>query len=270
LVLIASLAISVTSASGAIEAPAPYKNPTVGRDVALQIPGMHRARVTRNVIYKRSPEGPLKLDVYTPRTSASGARRPAVLFVHGSTRATSPKDWGAFVGWGQLAAASGLVGVTFNHRAGWTYIDTKAALKFVRVNARRLGIDAGRIAVQTHSAGAPDGVASALAGSPAYIRCIVVYYGSLSTPQPHLSPLAYLEANPASIPPMLIAQAGLDEPELIRSIAEFVAAAEAKQAPVALVTNAEGRHAFDVLQHTPRSREVMRTTLAFLRDKLHE
>jgi Carboxylesterase family len=265
---VVSLSTFIASANGVAETPTPYRNPTVGRDVALQIPGMHRARVTRNLTYKRSPEGPLKLDVYTPRTSAPGARLPAVLFVHGSTRASSPKDWGAFVGWGQLAAASGVSGVTFNHRAGWTYVDTKAAIKFVRANARRLGIDARRIAVQTHSAGAPDGVAAALAGSPAYIRCIVVYYGSLSTPQPQLSPLAFLEANPASIPAMLVARAGLDEPELNRSIDEFVAAAQAKQAPVAVVTNDEGRHAFDVLQHTTRSREVMRTTLAFLREKL--
>src|SRR5688572_22727686 len=73
-----------------------YRNPTAGRDVVLQIPGMHLAKVQRNLVYKPY----LRLDVYRPR-SARG-RLPAVLFFHGRTGADSPKDWGQYVGWGQL------------------------------------------------------------------------------------------------------------------------------------------------------------------------
>ena len=106
------LALVLASAgAGADYRNADYRNPTAGNVVGLQLPGMHLAKVKRNVQYKAG----LRLDVYRP-ARASG-RLPAVVFVHGNARGTdSPKASGVFVGWGQLAAASGLAGVTFDHR----------------------------------------------------------------------------------------------------------------------------------------------------------
>jgi acetyl esterase/lipase len=261
-------AITAAAAVAAPRAPAPYKNPTVGRAVALQIPGMHLAKVKRNVVYRRSAEGPLKMDVYAPRASKTARPLPAVVFVHGITTAPSPKDLDQFVGWGQLAAASGVIGVTFSHRRGWAAPDTKAAIAYLRTNARKLGVDPERVALQAFSWDAPDAVGAALAGSPEYLRCIVVYYGILYSSNPQLSPEAYLENDPETIPPMLLVKAGSDVRDITSAMDNFLRLARQQGAPVQLVTYPQGRHSFDTLQHTEGSRRVMRTTLTFLRSCL--
>ena len=63
----------------AVLAPVGYVNPTPGKDVALQVPGMHRAKAQRNLVYAAGR----RLDVYRP-AGAGGRRLPAVLFIHGS------------------------------------------------------------------------------------------------------------------------------------------------------------------------------------------
>jgi acetyl esterase/lipase len=270
LVTVAALVglMSTTSATAVSLAPAPYKNPTAGRAMALQIPGMHLAKVKRNLVYRRSPEGPLEMDVYAPRASKASRPLPAVLFVHGITNASSPKDLDQFVGWGQLAAASGFIGISFSHRQSWAGPDTKAAIKYVRANASRLGVDPERLAVQAHSWDAADGVSAALAGSPEYVQAIVVYYGVLWGSRPERSPIDYLEADASAIPPMLVAKAGLDVRDINEGIDDFMRLAVAKGAPVRLITYPKGKHSFDTLQHTEGSRRIMRASLALLGEKL--
>ena len=122
-----------------------YRNPTPGAAIALQIPGMHRAVVRRNVVYARRGGRALRLDVYRPAGSKPRVRVPGVLLVHGSTGDPSPKDWGIYVGWGQLLAARGLAGIPFNHRGDPA--DIRAALSAVRTGAVRLGVDGNRLCV---------------------------------------------------------------------------------------------------------------------------
>jgi hypothetical protein len=105
-----ALVLALSSAASAAGTDG-YRNPTAGADIALQIPGMHRAVVRRDVVYARRDGRLLRLDVYRPAGSTPRARLPGVLLVHGSTSAPSPKNWGIYVGWGQLLAARGLAGV---------------------------------------------------------------------------------------------------------------------------------------------------------------
>jgi acetyl esterase/lipase len=234
-----------------------YRNPTRGKDVALQIPGMHLAKVRRNVVYKPG----LKLDVYRPRNATK--QLPAVLFAHGRTGEASPKDWGQYVGWGQLAAASGLAGVTFNHRDDPA--DVAAAIRYVRANGAKLGIDGSRICVAGFSAGVHPALLTALQESAGRLRCAVAYYGPLDVELEQLSPRTYLRAGSS---PVLVAKAGIDNARINRSIDGFVAKAKEIGAPVELVVHAKGRHAFDVNSHGARSQAIMRRTLAFLREQL--
>jgi acetyl esterase/lipase len=235
-----------------------YRNPTRGKDVALQIPGMHLAKVRRNLVYRSG----LKLDVYRPR-NASG-RLPAVLFAHGRTGETSPKDWGQYVGWGQLAAASGLAGVTFNHHDNSA--DVAAAIRYVRANGPRLGIDGSRICVAGFSAGVHAALLTALRETAGKLRCAVAYYGPLDVELEQLSPRAYLRAGSS---PVLVAKAGRDGATINRSIDAFMAEAREVGAPVELLVHPEGRHGFDVNTPGARSRAIMRRTLAFLRQHLN-
>ena len=44
-----------------------YRNPTPGAALVYQIPGMHRAAVRRNVVYRTVDGVALELDIYRPR-----------------------------------------------------------------------------------------------------------------------------------------------------------------------------------------------------------
>ncbi|MEO5574776.1 MAG: alpha/beta hydrolase [Gaiellaceae bacterium] len=252
-VVVLALALALVPAALAGD----YRNPTAGKDVALQLPAMHLAQVRRNLVYRPGQ----RLDVYRPRNV--GRRLPAVIFVHGRTGAESPKDWGQYVGWGQLAAASGLAGVTFNHRDDPA--DVVAAIRFVRANAAKLGIDGSRLCVAGYSAGVHPALLTALKQTAGRLRCAVAYYGALDAGLAQLSPRTYLRAGSL---PVLVAKAGSDNAQINGSIDGFVARARALGAPVELVVHARGPHAFDVVAPGPRSREIMRRTLVFLRRHL--
>jgi acetyl esterase/lipase len=65
-----------------------------------------------------------------------------------------------------------------------------------------------------------------------------------------------------------VARAGLDSPWLNAGLDRFVERALAAGATIDLLNHPHGRHAFDVLDDDPRSRQIIRRTLAFLQDHL--
>ena len=249
----AVIALAVVSAA----AGADYRNPTAGSAIALQLPGMHLATVTRNQTYVAG----YALDVYRPRR-ASG-RLPAVVFVHGDARGTaSPKSAGVFVGWGQLAAASGLSGVVLNHGEDPAHV--VAAVRYVRRHAARLGIDGTRLCIAGFSAGVQVSMLPALKGRLGKLRCAVGYYGPLHAELEQLSPLAHLRKG---APPTLLAKAGRDSPVINRSIDRYVARARVVGTRVGFVVQPTGPHGFETTKDE-RTRTVLRRTLTFLRTHL--
>jgi dienelactone hydrolase len=224
----------VTAAVVAVPAAGAYRNPTPGRAVVLQIPGMHRANVQRNVIYRRGPK--LRMDVYRPRTA--GGRLPAVLL--GGKKNSAQK-----MGWAQLIAASGMAAVPFDFR---TADDVAKAIAYVRAHSRRLGIDGSRLCTLWFS------TAPTLTQLTVSLRCTVVYYAPLDAGMTY--------------PPMLVVKAGRDDASINGSIDRFAAAAQEMHADIRVVTNATARHGFDLGPRTARTRSIMRETLRFLRARL--
>ena len=53
------------------------------------IPGMERAMVRKDVMYRSTDAGPLTMDVYRPADTTAGAQLPAVIFVAGYNDAGS-------------------------------------------------------------------------------------------------------------------------------------------------------------------------------------
>jgi dienelactone hydrolase len=258
-----------------------YRNPTPGRALALQLPGMHRAKVRRNIVYDRAHG--LRMDVYRPR-SARG-RLPAVLLggPSGFGRSSGQK-----MGWAQLIAASGLSAVAFDIRSDQLLTepaapsaDVATALRYVRAHARALGIDGDRLCTLGFSIGtAPWHLYATMRDPQPWLRCNVVYYGPLDLQglaiatdpdvAQEFSALTWLRRHGARIPPMLVVKAGREENAGINeSIDRFAAAARSLHADVRVVPNASGAHGFDVdSRSTPRARAVIRETLRFLRARL--
>jgi dienelactone hydrolase len=67
---------------------------------------------------------------------------------------------------------------------------------------------------------------------------------------------------------MLVVRAGRDHPLNNQAIDAFVAEALRQNAPIEVINYPEGRHAFDVLDATDQTRQIIRRTLEFLKTHL--
>jgi acetyl esterase/lipase len=249
------------------------------RRVVYSVPGMDGVRARRDLPFQ-SGDATLKMDLYLPKGSAPRSGWPTVVFIHGGPvpPGITPKDWGVYQSYGELTAASGLAAVTFNHRlnAPADYPraadDVTALLAHLRTEAPKLKLDPEKLAVWAFSGGGPL-LASVLAQRSASLRCAAAFYPLLATPEgtpadPRLSPLEQLQQAGGSIPPLLIARAGRDNPALNATVEAFVRTAVEKGVTLDLLTHPNGQHGFDILDDDARSRTVIRRTLAFLRENL--
>ena len=257
--------------------------------VVYSVPGMEKVSVKSDLRYTAADNPHLLMDVYAPPGLAKGERRPAVLFIHGGAGAeTRPKDWGIYISWGRLVAASGMVGVTFTHRLGYPKPllaeaagDVEAAVNYVRANADSLGVDRDRVCLAAYSGGGPL-LSAAMRDRPPYVRCLVAFYAFLDVQQsePHrtheapetvksFSPITHLSSDAGRIAPIFVARAGLDEiPTMNDSIDRFVREALERNAAVTFVNHPRGVHGFDNQTDDERSREIIRAALAFMKTHL--
>lgn len=113
--------------------------------------------VERDVVYKTVGDCSLKMDIYRP-TAADGLT-PAVVYIHGGGWYSGDKTTGA--GQDDIAEmiSRGYLVAAVNYRLAPRYQfpaqieDVKCAIRFLRANAVRYGIDAAHIGVWGDSAG---------------------------------------------------------------------------------------------------------------------
>jgi acetyl esterase/lipase len=259
----------------------------VSRRIVYRIDGMSEAIAHRRHVYKRDGDSELHMDIYVPPTASE--RRGAICFVHGGPiprEMTPPREWAFFKSYGELAAASGLVGVVFHHRlhAPTDYptadCDVTAAIEYVRTHAEELAVDRDRIALWVFSGGGPF-VARWLRERPEWLRCLVAFYAILDirhllptdadserVARAHaFSPAAHLTQASAALP-MFVARAGLDNPIFNNAIDLFVREALASNAELDLANHRDGHHGFDIEDDNDRSREIVGRAMAFVKARL--
>jgi acetyl esterase/lipase len=273
--------------TGGLQDP-PWIKEFAHKRIVYSVPGMARVKVAKNLVYKRVADEELKMDVYSPPGTSRRVRRPAVVFIHGGrvppNLLTTPKEWGAYVSFGQLVAASGFVGVTFNHRFyTWNSLpdsqsDVMDLMAHLRDNAESLGIDKDHVIVWTVSAGSLF-MSQPLRDLPPYVRSIVAYYPQLDLQDQRkaapasvtdetlrdFSPLYHLERSGKNVPPMFIARAGLDDASLNGGIDRFVQVALSKNLTIDLFNHPTGQHGFDIEDNNDRSRQIIMRTIEFIK-----
>lgn len=201
-------------------------------------------------------------DVY--RGEGGSLRRPAVVFVHGGPRPPGvewrPRDQPVFIGYGSHAAAMGFVGIVVEHHMA-SLVECASAADEIAVGLEQVrnlpGVDPDRIALWFFS-GSGLLAADWLRHPPSWLRCIALTY-------PVLQPLPEWGVEPRFDPtravlssdtlPILLTRVGRDRPEFVSGVTAFVAAARDMRLEIIEVPN--GRHGFDMLDHTDESRDAV-------------
>jgi acetyl esterase/lipase len=252
--------------------------------VVYTMPGVDAVTVRRDEVYRVADAGPLTMDLYYPPALKRDARIPAVVFVTGFDDSGAQrmlgcrmKEMGSYISWAQLAAASGLVGITYVNSEPAT--DVHAVLQHVRQRAASLDIDETSIGVWACSGNAPTALSVLIQDRLDYLKCAVLCYpylldldGATGTAEAattfrFANPIAgkSVEDLPRDVP-LFVARAGQDQmPGLNQTLDRFLGKALASNLPLTFVNHSMGPHGFDLFDDGETSREIIRRVLAFLR-----
>jgi acetyl esterase/lipase len=259
------------------------------KPVVYQIAGMEAATIRPDVEYRTAEDpvaGSLTMDLYYPPDAKSGARLPAVVFVHGYSDAgigmPQVLGWPRFkemamsISWGQLAAASGVVGITYTNSEPTA--DLQALLQYVRQNAAALGVDENRIGLYASSGHVPLALSVLMQEDRDYLKCAILSCGYMLDLDGSSGVAEMAKqfgfVNPGAgksvddlrqdLPLFIVRAAQEQFPHLNEMIDRFAAKALSRNLPVTLV-NHPGPHAFELMQDSETSRETIRQMLAFMR-----
>jgi len=245
---------------------------------------MDDVRVLRDLEYHAADAGALTMDIYQPPDGHGEKPAPAVVIVAGypdpgfeAVIGCKFKEMGSSVSWGRLMAASGLAAITYTNRE--PAADVHTLLRYIRRHAGELGIDANRIGLWASSGNVPLALSVLMREGVDFLRCAALCYGytldSGGSDAVAEAAGAWGFANPcagksvADLPrelPLFIARAGRDElPHLNETLDRFLSGVLSHNLPVTLVNHPVAPHAFDLLDDSETTREIVRQILAFMR-----
>ncbi|MFN0181464.1 MAG: hypothetical protein ACKVZ0_21860 [Gemmatimonadales bacterium] len=190
----------------------------------------------------------LAIDVYRPRGATAA---PAlVIFAQGDG---AHRRFHFFAGWGEIAAAHGVVGVVPGLRFGRSPQDFAAVLSHLRAHAREYGIDPEAIAVYAASGNVATALPLLQESTHRGVAAAVIYYGAAEVGEFRRDL------------PVLFVRAGLDRPPLNRDITALIAKATDQNAPISVINYSAGHHGFEGVDDVPTTREVIDQTMAFVK-----
>jgi acetyl esterase/lipase len=123
-----------------------------------QAPNNSDLNVESNIVYGKGGDIDLLLDVYRPPAGVT-SKRMAIIHLFGGGFTTGSKNSGYIVNDIRALGRLGYTGISANYRLQAQGLwpaqihDTKAAIRWVRANAAKIGVEPNRIAVAGYSAG---------------------------------------------------------------------------------------------------------------------
>jgi acetyl esterase/lipase len=137
-------------------------------------PDIGDLRAERDIVFGKGGDMDMLLDVYRPPEGVE-SKRTAIIHLFGGGFFVGNKNAGYIINDAKPLGAAGYTNISANYRlqseASWPaqIHDVKAAIRWTRANADRLGIDADKIAVAGYSAGGMLALmAAATNGNPDY------------------------------------------------------------------------------------------------------
>jgi len=166
---LSAIVLTVGLTASLVAAQAPQSRPARVRRAFASRPASDDALAgARGEVYKKVGDVELKVHIFNPPDHKPTDRRPAIVFFFGGGWAVGSA--GQFVPQCRYLAARGMVAITADYRVYERHratvadcvADAQAAVRWVRANAKRLGIDPDRIAAGGGSAGGHLAAATAM------------------------------------------------------------------------------------------------------------
>lgn len=258
----------------------------VNMPVVYQIAGTEKVKIINDLKYSNTNDSNLLLDVYLPPNLKKNEKRPVVFFIHGGAGSQfQPKNWGFYKSWGKLAAASGMIAITFTHRLGFpnpllkeAFSDVQAAVNFIRKESSKFNVDPEQVCLMAFSAGGPL-LSPIMKEKPSYIKCLVAFYSFMDIQQSEIhhqfekpetikdfSPIIQLTTNPEKLPPFFLARCGKDMiPTMNDSIDRFINEGIKQNATLTVMNHPTGLHGFDSQNDDKRSREIIKSAIEYMK-----
>jgi dienelactone hydrolase len=237
--------------------------------------------VKRGLSYSNTPDQQRVMDLYMPTgmvrlpgamVIASGYPAPGLTKYFGR----SAREFQSVRSWCELFAGEDVVAVAYD--AINPEFDLPMVINHLQQHGSSLGIDGSRIGIFACSGNVP----VALASANTSLRCAVFLYGFMLDEENGtvVSEAAkqFGFANPnarlpkdmhASALPTLIVRCGRDAfAGVNKSIDAYLTHALDGNSPVTLIDHADAPHAFDLVDDSEETHQVIRQILAFAREKL--
>ena len=253
-------------------------------------------RVEKDIVFGKGGSMDLTLDVYQPPAGVT-PKRMAIIHLFGGGFFAGNKNAGYIVNDARALGARGYTNVSANYRlqtqGSWPaqIHDVKAAIRWTRANAARLGIDANRIAVAGYSAGGMLALMAAgtngkkefdgeggNAGVSSDVNAAIGVYPLASAqiakglfPEGQATPENLAAASPtsyisATFAPTIFIHGTNDGTVPVQSSIDFHTKLHALKVPTALTLIQGADHAFD--NNAPDAVEVMAASIDLFLDRL--
>ena len=252
--------------------------------VVLDLPGMDRVIIKKDIPYQDIAGATLKMDIYYPPKFDFKKQIPLIIFISGCPDTSMVKMVGKpfrkfnqYISWCKLVAASGMAAIVYET------VDPKnnliALVKYIDSDPGNLSIDKNCIGAFACSGHAPTGVSYLLNYSSSIFKCAVIYYGYFLTQNSEyrlkiekLFQLQGFQKPPILTDPIkwktdvpfLLVRAGLDKVSYVNeSMQIFYNMAIKQNMPITIINYPKGTHGFDIYTDNDSSRLIIKNTLDF-------
>jgi dienelactone hydrolase len=221
----------------------------IAQELKFALPPASNVTVTKNVEYGRADTVTLRMDVYRPAGAAK--THPTLVFFNRATGADRSQPF--YAAWARAAASRGVVAILPDLRDGSQGADFQKLVTYLTARGAAVGVDSAAIAVYAGSGNVYNAFPTVEDPKQTAVKAAVMYYGT--------GPVTNFRLDL----PVLYVRAGLDRPDVNREITELASLAISQNAPVTLLNNAAGYHAFEMFNDDDASRDVIEQTVAFVR-----